>query len=151
MDFVGGRLALKGGISLGGAGKKKKKKKEKKEKKGKKDRKERKEHKDADAAARDRDEAEQEAALLALRQSDQSRAAAEAARATPAERTAAEVAALKARLTPSERRLMERQARKEKEDFARMAEKSHRETIQEYNKYLASLGEIHDIPKVGPG
>ena len=33
----------------------------------------------------------------------------------------------------------------------RMAEKSHKERVQEFNSYLEHLTEHNDIPKVGPG
>jgi protein FAM32A len=31
------------------------------------------------------------------------------------------------------------------------AEKSHKQKITEFNKYLNNLSEHHDIPRVGPG
>ncbi|KAJ3274241.1 hypothetical protein HDV01_003314 [Terramyces sp. JEL0728] len=31
------------------------------------------------------------------------------------------------------------------------AEKSHKERVADFNKYLSSLSEHHDIPRVGPG
>lgn len=33
----------------------------------------------------------------------------------------------------------------------KLAEKSHKQRVEDYNKYLASLSEHHDIPRVGPG
>ncbi|CAN1825514.1 Uncharacterized protein C31G5.21 [Linum perenne] len=35
--------------------------------------------------------------------------------------------------------------------MAKMASKSHRDRIHEFNHYLANLTEHYDIPKVGPG
>ncbi|KAI4379729.1 hypothetical protein MLD38_005986 [Melastoma candidum] len=55
------------------------------------------------------------------------------------------------RLTPAERQFLLQREKIEKERLAKMASKSHRDQIQEFNKYLANLSEHHDIPKVGPG
>ncbi|KAJ3305318.1 hypothetical protein HDV03_001611 [Kappamyces sp. JEL0829] len=35
--------------------------------------------------------------------------------------------------------------------IALLAEKSHKEKVNEFNKYLSKLSEHHDIPRVGPG
>ena len=35
--------------------------------------------------------------------------------------------------------------------IAKMAAKTHREKVQDFNVYLAKLSEHHDIPRVGPG
>jgi protein FAM32A len=35
--------------------------------------------------------------------------------------------------------------------MAKVANKSHRDRIQDFNQYLANLSEHYDIPKVGPG
>jgi hypothetical protein len=40
---------------------------------------------------------------------------------------------------------------REQERLAKVASKSHRERVQEYNEKLSKLSEHHDIPKVGPG
>lgn len=29
--------------------------------------------------------------------------------------------------------------------------KTHKERVEEYNKYLANLSEHHDMPRIGPG
>jgi protein FAM32A len=42
-------------------------------------------------------------------------------------------------------------AKREAERLAKVAAKSHRERVQEYNEKLSKLSEHHDIPKVGPG
>ncbi|PKI57353.1 hypothetical protein CRG98_022198 [Punica granatum] len=55
------------------------------------------------------------------------------------------------RLTPAERRFLQQREKIELERLARMANKSHRDRIQEFNQYLANLSEHYDIPKVGPG
>jgi protein FAM32A len=55
------------------------------------------------------------------------------------------------RRTEAERRHDERVAKEEKRLIAKMAAKTHREKVQEFNAYLAKLSEHHDIPRVGPG
>lgn len=54
-------------------------------------------------------------------------------------------------LTAAEQRQQERKKRADDTRLGKLAEKTHRERINDYNTYLASLSEIHDIPKVGPG
>eukprot|EP00798_Chlamydomonas_sp_ICE-L_P021516 gene21516-28500_t len=41
--------------------------------------------------------------------------------------------------------------RKEEERLRKLAGKSHKDRVNEFNEYLGSLSEHHDIPKVGPG
>jgi len=40
--------------------------------------------------------------------------------------------------------------KRERDRVSKMAEKSFRDQVEEYNKHLASLSEHHDIPKVDP-
>ncbi|KAL6216885.1 PREDICTED: protein FAM32A-like [Fragaria vesca subsp. vesca] len=54
-------------------------------------------------------------------------------------------------MTPAERRYMEQAERLQAQRLAKMAKKSHRDRVQEFNQYLANLSEHYDIPKVGPG
>ena len=54
-------------------------------------------------------------------------------------------------LTPAEARHLELKKKREEERLGKVAAKSHRERVAEYNAYLAGLSEHHDIPKVGPG
>ncbi|XP_071725034.1 uncharacterized protein [Rutidosis leptorrhynchoides] len=54
-------------------------------------------------------------------------------------------------LTPAERKFMQQREKIEQKLLAKMAKKSHRDRIHEFNQYLANLSEHHDIPKVGPG
>ncbi|KYR01219.1 DUF1754 family protein [Tieghemostelium lacteum] len=54
-------------------------------------------------------------------------------------------------LTDAQRKHKEKQLRKEAERISKIIGKSHKEKIEDYNKYLSSLSEHHDIPKVGPG
>ena len=53
--------------------------------------------------------------------------------------------------TAAERKHDEIQAKRASEKTKKMALKSHRERVAEFNAHLASLSEHHDIPKVGPG
>ncbi|QCE16163.1 protein FAM32A [Vigna unguiculata] len=53
-------------------------------------------------------------------------------------------------LTPAERRFLHQTQKLELQRLAKMANKSHRDRIHEFNQYLANLTEHYDIPKVGP-
>ncbi|KAI8834699.1 hypothetical protein BC829DRAFT_406955 [Chytridium lagenaria] len=54
-------------------------------------------------------------------------------------------------LTPAELRFEETRKKRQEEKAAKIAQKSHKERVADFNNYLASLSEHHDIPKVGPG
>ena len=54
-------------------------------------------------------------------------------------------------LTPAERRYLQQWVKFDRQRLAKMASKSDRDRIQEFNQYLANLSEHYDIPKVGPG
>lgn len=54
-------------------------------------------------------------------------------------------------LTAAERRYLRQWEKINLQRMAKMASKSHRDRIQEFNQCLANLSEHHDIPKVGPG
>ncbi|XP_055819887.1 uncharacterized protein LOC129888865 [Solanum dulcamara] len=54
-------------------------------------------------------------------------------------------------LTPAERRYLEQWEKLNIKRLAKEATKSHRDRIQEFNRFLANLTEHYDIPKVGPG
>ncbi|XP_012076315.1 protein FAM32A [Jatropha curcas] len=54
-------------------------------------------------------------------------------------------------LTPAERRYLQQWEKIDLQRLTKMASKSHRDRIQEFNQYLANLSEHYDIPKVGPG
>ncbi|EES05596.1 hypothetical protein BDA96_04G269800 [Sorghum bicolor] len=54
-------------------------------------------------------------------------------------------------LTPAERRYIEQKQKIDMQKLAKVANKSHRDRIQDFNQYLANLSEHYDIPKVGPG
>uniref|UniRef100_A0A7N2LT52 Protein FAM32A-like n=1 Tax=Quercus lobata TaxID=97700 RepID=A0A7N2LT52_QUELO len=54
-------------------------------------------------------------------------------------------------LTPAERRYIEQREQIDVHRLAKVANKSHRDRIQDFNQYLANMSEHYDIPKVGPG
>ncbi|CAN1185133.1 Protein FAM32A-like [Linum perenne] len=54
-------------------------------------------------------------------------------------------------LTAAERRYLKHLEKLDSQRMAKMASKSHRDRIHEFNHYLANLTEHYDIPKVGPG
>eukprot|EP00899_Mesostigma_viride_P026708 jgi/Mesvir1/7221/Mv19039-RA.1 len=53
--------------------------------------------------------------------------------------------------TAAEKRYDEQMAAVEEKRVAKLASKTHREKVEQYNQYLAGLSEHYDIPKVGPG
>eukprot|EP01116_Phalansterium_solitarium_P007774 TRINITY_DN20693_c0_g1_i1.p1 TRINITY_DN20693_c0_g1~~TRINITY_DN20693_c0_g1_i1.p1 ORF type:complete len:110 (-),score=44.41 TRINITY_DN20693_c0_g1_i1:289-618(-) len=53
--------------------------------------------------------------------------------------------------TPSELKFEQAQARRQEKVVKKMSEKSHKQKLEDFNKYLSNLSEHHDIPKVGPG
>ncbi|KAJ1420137.1 Glycosyl transferase, family 14 [Sesbania bispinosa] len=50
-------------------------------------------------------------------------------------------------LTPAERRFLQQTEKLELKRLAKMASRSHRDRIQQFNQYLANLSEHYDIPK----
>ncbi|KAJ7040428.1 hypothetical protein C8F04DRAFT_1083538 [Mycena alexandri] len=55
------------------------------------------------------------------------------------------------RKTDAERRFEEVQRRRLVERVSKLANKTHKDRVSEFNAHLESLSEHHDIPKVGPG
>lgn len=55
------------------------------------------------------------------------------------------------RRTDAEKRFEARQIQLEKDRLKKLAGKSHRDRVKDFNDYLANLSEHHDIPRVGPG
>ncbi|XP_031482366.1 uncharacterized protein LOC116252327 [Nymphaea colorata] len=53
-------------------------------------------------------------------------------------------------LTPAERKYIKQRAKLDTKLLVKPSNKSHRVKIQDFNQYLANLGEHYDIPKVGP-
>ncbi|KAF9616683.1 hypothetical protein IFM89_031547 [Coptis chinensis] len=50
-------------------------------------------------------------------------------------------------LTPAERRYIEQREQLDVRRLAKIANKSHRDRIQDFNQYLANMSEHYDIPK----
>jgi protein FAM32A len=55
------------------------------------------------------------------------------------------------RMTPAERSFHLAQKRRQWERIQKSASKSHKEKVEAFNRYLNSLSEHFDIPRVGPG
>jgi protein FAM32A len=55
------------------------------------------------------------------------------------------------RRTAAERRYDERMEKQQEKIVEKMASKSHRDKVADFNASLSKLSEHHDIPKVGPG
>jgi protein FAM32A len=53
--------------------------------------------------------------------------------------------------TEAEKRFEETKRRRLAERVEKLAHKTHKERVQEFNAHLETLSEHHDIPKVGPG
>lgn len=121
MSFVGGKLKLKGGDALGAKGGSKKKKSKSKKLSS------------GELAAAGNGTEDQKALTegYVIEETEETR--------------------LVDRRTPAERRHDAYLEAREKERISKMASKSHRERVQEFNEYLTNLTEHHDIPKVGPG
>lgn len=54
-------------------------------------------------------------------------------------------------MTDSERKFEEARRKRLQDKIRKEAKTSHKEKVEAFNKYLGSLSEHHDIPKVGPG
>ncbi|KAF5312664.1 hypothetical protein D9619_002859 [Psilocybe cf. subviscida] len=125
-DFrPGGSLKLKGGVAEGGIVKKKKKKSKPKS---------------------DPPTEEQSSSSLAedlLSQVDDKDKG--SSRNSPA------LSGSSSRKTDAERRFEEVQKRRLEQRIKKLAHKTHKDRVNEFNNHLESLSEHHDIPKVGPG
>ncbi|KAK9479346.1 hypothetical protein V1514DRAFT_341900 [Lipomyces japonicus] len=53
--------------------------------------------------------------------------------------------------TETEKKFEEIQRKRLEKQLEGKAAKSYKEQVEEYNKYLGSLSEHHDMPKIGPG
>ncbi|CDR98821.1 uncharacterized protein SPSC_04745 [Sporisorium scitamineum] len=54
-------------------------------------------------------------------------------------------------MTEAERKFEQVRRKRMQQRIAKEARTSHKDKVDAFNKYLASLSEHHDIPKVGPG
>lgn len=53
--------------------------------------------------------------------------------------------------TEAERRFDEQRRKRLEERLKREGVKTHKQRVEELNRYLSSLSEHHDMPKIGPG
>ena len=53
--------------------------------------------------------------------------------------------------TEAEKRHEERRKKRLEERLKKEGVKTHKEKVEELNKYLSRLSEHHDMPKIGPG
>ena len=53
--------------------------------------------------------------------------------------------------TAAEKRYDEQMQQTQEKLIHKMASRSHRDKVRDFNEYLSKLSEHHDIPKVGPG
>ncbi|KAJ8481202.1 hypothetical protein ONZ45_g6528 [Pleurotus djamor] len=130
-DFrPGGSLKLKGGVAEGGIVKKKKKSKSKS-----------KEKQSTPPADAERARVKE----MLFKEDKDSQSPSGSGRNSPA------VSGSNGRKTKAEERFEEVQKRRLAERVAKMAHKTHKDRVNEFNSHLESLSEHHDIPKVGPG
>ncbi|KAF8807827.1 DUF1754-domain-containing protein [Phlegmacium glaucopus] len=122
----GGSLKLKGGVAEGGIVKKKKKKSKTK----------------AEISTKDHD---RDAVKELLFQDDADNAPSGSGHNSPP------VSSNSSRKTEAEKRFEEAQQRRLAQRVAKLANKTHKDRVNEFNAHLESLSEHHDIPKVGPG
>ncbi|TFK36960.1 hypothetical protein BDQ12DRAFT_686160 [Crucibulum laeve] len=123
----GGSLKLKGGVAEGGIVKKKKKKS--------KSRPETSEH----------DHERERVKELLFQEEEGVNSSSGSGRNSPATQGSS------SRKTEAEKRFEEAQKRRLAERVAKLAHKTHKDRVNEFNNHLESLSEHHDIPKVGPG
>ncbi|KAF8415105.1 hypothetical protein L210DRAFT_3588005 [Boletus edulis BED1] len=129
-DFrPGGSLKFKGGVAEGGIVKKKKKSKSK--------------AKPDDVKELDRERVKE----LLLREDNGSAPGS----ASGSNRASPSLSNGNDRKTEAERRFEEAQRRRLLGKVAKIAHKTHKDRVNEFNSKLESLSEHHDIPKVGPG
>ncbi|EIW87038.1 DUF1754-domain-containing protein [Coniophora puteana RWD-64-598 SS2] len=125
----GGSLKLKGSVQDGGIVKKKKKSKSKST--------------SDDAKRREREKVKE--LLLKDEEGSPRDSPSGSGRNSPA------VGGSNDRKTDAEKRFEEAQRRRLAERVAKMANKTHKDRVNEFNTKLEALSEHHDIPKVGPG
>ncbi|KAJ2914272.1 hypothetical protein MD484_g6149, partial [Candolleomyces efflorescens] len=126
----GGSLKLKGGVAEGGIVKKKKKKSKSK----------------SDSAEKKLDP-EQVKELLKSDEIVQTSSG--SGRSTP--NVVNSSASSSSRKTEAEKRFEEVQRKRMEQRVAKLAKKTHKDRVADFNKHLETLSEHHDIPKVGPG
>jgi len=124
--YSSGSLKLKGGVKEGGIVKKKKKKAK---------------------PPRDDEPLRERSASVEMPRSKGEDAKAESSATT----TSTSVSGSSPKKTEAERRFEEVQKLRLATKVAKLAHKTHKERVGEFNAKLEALSEHHDIPKVGPG
>jgi len=128
-DFrPGGSLKLKGGVAEGGIVKKKKKKSKVK----------------TELSSKEQVLNVEE---LVLKSDDKEKGASGSDRNSPA----LSAGSSSTHKTNAEKHFEEVQKRRLLQRVAKLANKTHKDRVNEFNAHLESLSEHHDIPKVGPG
>ncbi|KAF9459831.1 hypothetical protein BDZ94DRAFT_1224188 [Collybia nuda] len=122
----GGSLKLKGGVAEGGIVKKKKKKSKAKQN-------------------TEKDYERERVKELLFQEEESHKTPSSSGRNSPA------TSGSSSRKTEAEKRFEEVQKRRLAERVAKLANKTHKDRVNEFNAHLESLSEHHDIPKVGPG
>ncbi|GBE77730.1 hypothetical protein BKA93DRAFT_757808 [Sparassis latifolia] len=125
----GGSLKLKGGVADGGIVKKKKSSKSKSKEKEK-------------IAERER---LKEVELLLREEEAKAESPSGSSRNSPALGSSSD------KKTAAEKRFEEVQKKRLAAKVAKLANKTHKDRVNEFNNKLEALSEHHDIPKVGPG
>ncbi|KAK0505650.1 hypothetical protein EDD18DRAFT_1120151 [Armillaria luteobubalina] len=123
----GGSLILKGGVTDGGIVKKKKKKSK------------------TDKTDLDRLSERESVKERFVQEDDNPGSASGSGRNSPA------VVGSSSRKTEAERRFEKVQKERLAKRVGKLANKTHKDRVSEFNSHLESLSEHHDIPKVGPG
>ncbi|KAH6916978.1 hypothetical protein BKA70DRAFT_1251071, partial [Coprinopsis sp. MPI-PUGE-AT-0042] len=124
----GGSLKLKGGVAEGGIVKKKKKQSSKSKPESEK-------------------HAEREKIKELLYSEDVVKTSSGSSRGSPA---IPSEGGSSSRKTEAERRFEEVQKERLARKVAKLAKKTHKDRVAEFNQHLETLSEHHDIPKVGP-
>ncbi|TRM66102.1 hypothetical protein BD626DRAFT_486736 [Schizophyllum amplum] len=127
---IGGSLKLKGGVAEGGVVKKKKKSKSKPK-----------------PAESEIDIERKRVKELLLKDDGDANSPSTSGRNSPAVGGSSNGD----RRTEAEKRFEEIQRRRLQQKIGKLAGKTHKERVQQFNEKLESLSEHHDIPKVGPG
>ncbi|KAJ3516083.1 hypothetical protein NLJ89_g1341 [Agrocybe chaxingu] len=129
-DFrPGGSLKLKGGVAEGGIVKKKKKKSK------------------AQSESTSKDHDLDSVKDLVSKNDDKDNIPSGSGRNSPALTSSSSTS----RKTEAEKRFEEVQKRRLARRVAKLAGKTHKDRVNEFNAHLETLSEHHDIPKVGPG
>ncbi|KIJ94120.1 hypothetical protein K443DRAFT_684021 [Laccaria amethystina LaAM-08-1] len=123
----GGSLKLKGGVAEGGIVKKKKKKSKLKN--------------EPSELERERERVKE----LLFQEEESTKTPSGSGRNSPA------IVSSSSKKTEAEKRFEEAQRRRLAHRVAKLAGKTHKDRVNEFNAHLESLSEHHDIPKVGPG